>query len=53
MNTLFGLYRPDEGTILVDGQEVHFHDPVMPWMPGSAWSTSTSCWSPSSRSPRT
>ena len=27
MNTLFGLYRPDEGTILIDGQEVHFHDP--------------------------
>jgi ABC-type uncharacterized transport system ATPase subunit len=27
MNTLFGLYRPDEGRILIDGQEVHFHDP--------------------------
>ena len=27
MNTLFGLYRPDEGTIMIDGQEVHFHDP--------------------------
>ena len=27
MNTLFGLYRPEEGRILIDGQEVHFHDP--------------------------
>ena len=27
MNTLFGLYRPEEGKILIDGQEVHFHDP--------------------------
>jgi general nucleoside transport system ATP-binding protein len=27
MNTLFGLYRPDEGQIFIDGQEVHFHDP--------------------------
>jgi simple sugar transport system ATP-binding protein len=27
MNSLFGLYRPDEGQILVDGQEVHFRDP--------------------------
>ena len=27
MNTLFGLYRPDEGRILIDDQEVHFHDP--------------------------
>ena len=27
MNTLFGLYRPDAGQILIDGQEVHFHDP--------------------------
>ncbi|MGB8020407.1 MAG: ABC transporter ATP-binding protein [Candidatus Nanopelagicales bacterium] len=27
MNVLFGLYRPDEGAILVDGKEVHFADP--------------------------
>jgi ABC-type uncharacterized transport system ATPase subunit len=27
MNSLFGLYRPDEGQILIDGKEVHFHDP--------------------------
>ena len=27
MNILFGLYQPDEGEILVDGKEVHFHSP--------------------------
>jgi len=27
MNTLFGLYRPDEGQIVIDGTDVHFHDP--------------------------
>ena len=27
MNSLFGLYQPDEGQILIDGKEVRFHDP--------------------------
>ncbi len=27
MNVLFGLYRPDEGQIIIDGQEVRFEDP--------------------------
>lgn len=27
MNVLYGLYRADEGRILVDGAEVHFDDP--------------------------
>ncbi|MGB7980502.1 MAG: ABC transporter ATP-binding protein [Candidatus Nanopelagicales bacterium] len=27
MNSLFGLYRPDEGQILIDGKEVNFRDP--------------------------
>jgi general nucleoside transport system ATP-binding protein len=27
MNVLMGLYHPDEGQILVDGREVHFHSP--------------------------
>ena len=27
MNVLYGLYRADEGRILVDGQAVHFDDP--------------------------
>ena len=27
MNCLFGLYQPDEGTILIDGQAVTFADP--------------------------
>src|SRR5437762_6909909 len=27
MNILYGLYRADEGEILIDGQPVHFHSP--------------------------
>lgn len=27
MNVLFGLYQPDEGEILIDGEAVTFHDP--------------------------
>ncbi|MBI3752324.1 MAG: ABC transporter ATP-binding protein [Chloroflexi bacterium] len=27
MNVLFGLYQPDEGEILIDGEPVTFHDP--------------------------
>jgi simple sugar transport system ATP-binding protein len=27
MNVLYGLYFPDEGTILVNGQPIQFHDP--------------------------
>ena len=27
MNILYGLYRPDEGTLLFDGHEVHFQSP--------------------------
>src|SRR4051812_28980698 len=27
MNVLFGLYRPDEGIIRVNGREIHFHGP--------------------------
>ncbi|MGH7776194.1 MAG: ABC transporter ATP-binding protein [Candidatus Dormibacterales bacterium] len=27
MNVLYGLYRPDEGEILVDGRQVHFESP--------------------------
>src|SRR5918992_4759705 len=27
MNILFGIYRPDEGEILVNGQVTHFHGP--------------------------
>jgi ABC-type uncharacterized transport system ATPase subunit len=27
MNVLFGLYRPDEGMIKVNGRETHFHGP--------------------------
>ena len=28
MKTLYGMHRPDEGTILVDGREVHFRSPA-------------------------
>src|ERR687894_2440144 len=27
MKTLYGMHRPDEGTILLDGREVHFRSP--------------------------
>ena len=53
MNILFGLYRPDEGEILLDGEPVAFRSRPTPSPPASAWSTSTSCSSRSSRSPRT
>ena len=28
MKTLYGAHRPDEGTIVVDGQERHFRSPA-------------------------
>src|SRR3954464_5313841 len=28
MKTLYGMHRPDEGTILLDGREVHFRSPA-------------------------
>ena len=48
MNVLYGLYQQDEGEILIDGSPVVFHDPAMPSVPASAWSTSTSCSCPCS-----
>ena len=54
MNILFGLYRPDEGEILLDGEALaaSARRPT-PSPPASAWCTSTSCWCPCSRWPRT
>ena len=49
MNVLYGLYKQDEGEILIDGSPVVFHDPGDAIRPASAWSTSTSCWCPCSR----
>jgi general nucleoside transport system ATP-binding protein len=43
MNVLYGLYRPDEGEILIDDRPVTSTIPAMPSPPGSGWSTSTSC----------
>jgi ABC-type uncharacterized transport system ATPase subunit len=28
MKTLYGMHRPDEGTILIDGRQVHFRSPA-------------------------
>ena len=44
MNVLYGLYDPDEGEILVDGEPVSGSPaPATRWPPASAWCTSTSC----------
>ena len=48
MNILSGLYRPDSGEILIDGEARSFTDPARPSTPASGWSTSTSSWSPCS-----
>lgn len=47
MNMLYGLYRPDEGGIWVNGQRVEMLRRMRRFMPALAWSTSTSCLSPS------
>ena len=53
MNVLYGLTRPDEGEILIDGKPVSFARRKTRSRPASAWCTSTSCWCRSSRSRRT
>ena len=53
MNILYGLYRPDEGTVMLDGEPSSSPPPTTPSPPGSGWCTSTSCSCPCSRSPRT
>ena len=42
MRTLYGMHRPDEGTITVNGRTSGHRRTPSP--PGSAWCTSTSCW---------
>ena len=53
MSILYGFYEADIGEILIDGAEaVRFARRRTPSPPGSAWSTSISCWwtrSPCSR----
>ena len=53
MKTLYGMHRPDEGTIALDGEQVVAHQPAATPSPAaSAWCTSTSSsptTSPSSR----
>jgi ABC-type sugar transport system ATPase subunit len=53
MNVLCGLYRPDEGEILIDGKPVVSTAPAMRSTPASAWCISISCWCRSLRWPRT
>ena len=43
MNILYGLARPDEGEILLDGEPVRSPARPTPSPAASAWSTSTSC----------
>ena len=44
MNILYGLYQPDEGEILLDGEPVHDRlAAATRSSAGSAWCTSTSC----------
>ena len=46
MNILYGLYQPDEGEILHQGQAgAHRLAARTRSSAGSAWCTSTSCWS--------
>ena len=55
MNMLYGLLQPDEGEIF-DRRRVGARSSrpqATRSQPASAWCTSTSCWSRSSRSPRT
>ena len=52
-NILTGLYRPDEGEILIDGKGVSFHSPRDALDAGSAWCTSTSGSCRRSQWPRT
>jgi general nucleoside transport system ATP-binding protein len=45
MNILYGLYHPDEGEILLNGETVWCPWPprATPSISGSGWCTSTSC----------
>ena len=44
MNILYGLYQPDEGEILVNGEPVRIQlAEARRSSAGSAWCTSTSC----------
>ena len=43
MNCLYGLYRPDEGEIVLEGARSTSRRAPTPSRPASAWCTSTSC----------
>ena len=50
MKILYGVQKPDEGTITVNGTEVAFSSPDRrDRARASAWSSSTSCWPTTSR----
>jgi ABC-type uncharacterized transport system ATPase subunit len=42
MSVLYGMYKPDEGEIVIDGTELMFASPAL--LLELAWSTSISCW---------
>ena len=44
MKILYGVQRPDDGTITVGGTERTFHLRPTRSRPASAWCSSTSCW---------
>ncbi len=46
MNVLYGLYRPDEGEIVIKGKPVELGSPRAAIDAASAWCTSISCSSP-------
>lgn len=49
MNIIMGIYKPDAGEILVNGEPVHISDPREAIASASAWCTSISSWSTTSR----
>ena len=43
MNILYGLYKPDEGEILINGEKIELNLLLTRYGQVSEWSTSTSC----------
>ena len=45
MKIVYGLVRPDAGTVTMDGRRLEIGSPRTRWPPGSAWSPRSSRWS--------